>query len=94
MPKYRAIQPGFIHGRLYGPNTKRPVVTTDKPLKPVPSWLEVISEKVETAAEKKKRLAAEKAAAEAAAKEAEKDRSEVVGTSFLDEGGTPTVETL
>jgi hypothetical protein len=46
MPQYRALQMGFFNGCTYGPREKenRRIVTTSEPLKPVPSWLELITE--------------------------------------------------
>lgn len=55
MPSYNVERPGFFHGRLYGPNSKRPVLTVDKPFteKTKPSWVgsevaEVVEDKAET----------------------------------------------
>jgi len=43
MPVYNVIAPGFMHGKLYAPNhPRRHTMTTAKPLKPVPSWLEPV----------------------------------------------------
>ena len=50
MPQYRAKEKGFWEGELYGPNTKRPIVTTDKPLKKVPKWLEPMKTESKSAA--------------------------------------------
>lgn len=99
MPSYKVLEPGFIDGRLYDPNGKRPVYHADKPFpkkgkeEQVPSWLEPI--KAETAAQKKKREAAEKKATKAATEQKAADDSEVAGASFLAEGdASPAVETL
>lgn len=43
MPTYKVKSPGFMFGNLYEPDGKRPILTTDKPLKPLPAWLEVTS---------------------------------------------------
>lgn len=43
MPSYQVIRPGFIEGKLYDPDGKRPVYNTDKTLKKVPSWLKPIA---------------------------------------------------
>ena len=53
MPSYEALSNGFINGTTYGPNTRRPIVQTDAPLNPVPSWLKPIAE--ETQAQRKRR---------------------------------------
>lgn len=39
MPNYNVVARGFMHGRLYDPQGKRRTLSTDMPLKPVPSWL-------------------------------------------------------
>jgi len=54
MPSYKATATGFFDGTMYGPDhPRRTVVTTDKPLNPVPSWLEPIEE--ETQAQRRRR---------------------------------------
>lgn len=88
MPQYRAKAPGFMFGRQYGPGTKREVVTTDKPLKPVPSWLEPIKHKStedEQAAiqEQAEQERAEQEQAEQKQAEARKQESQV---TFTDPG--------
>ena len=51
MPSYQVKSQGFYHGRLYGPGTKRPVLTVENPFtaksgkNPKPSW---IGEEVKT----------------------------------------------
>lgn len=45
MPKYEVIAPGFYGGVTYDPHGKRSTLTTEKPLKPVPSWLKPHDEK-------------------------------------------------
>lgn len=52
MPKYQVIAPGFYGGVTYDPNGKRQTLTTEKPLKPVPSWLKPYDEKAEKPAAK------------------------------------------
>jgi len=69
---------------------KRNVVITDKPLKPVPSWLEKIED--ETAAAKKKRVAAEKKQAKADAAKAEQDKEDIDDVTFIGEGEAPVAE--
>lgn len=94
MPSYRVKQQGFHDGRLYDPNGKRRVLHTDKPLKPVPKWVEPMEE--ETAAQRKKRLAKEKKAA-VAAKEAEQEKKKAVDAVTFTEAPATTqsnVETL
>jgi hypothetical protein len=79
MPSYKVLEKGFMFGRLYDPKGKRPVLHSDMPLKPVPHWLEPIAEVVETAAEKKARLAAEKKAAD----KRKSDKVEVDAVNFM-----------
>lgn len=106
MPRYKVLEPGFHEGKTYSPTGKRKVVHMDKPFpnakvadnargykkgdEMVPSWFERIQD--ETAAEKKKRLAAEKAAAEAANEKAKEDDTERSIMSFA--GDADGVETL
>lgn len=107
MPSYKVIKPGFFHGRLYDPLGKRPVLHIDKPfpfkkdektgkntkVEDVPSWLE--PGKPETAAQVKKRIAAETKAANAAAEKSEADQKEIDEASFMGAGEkSSTVETL
>jgi len=101
MPSYKVLKQGFFNGRLYDPEGKRPMLHTDKPFpnKPkskvenIPSWLESV--KSESAAQKKKRLAAEKKDAAEAAEKAEVDQKEIDDASFMGEGETVNpVETL
>jgi len=93
MPKYKVIKKGFYAGKLFDPNGKRPFLHTDRPLKPVPVWLE--PEKEETPTEKKKRLAAEKKANSAAKKKAAADRQAVEDLTFMGAGEkAAAVETL
>jgi len=98
MPSYKVISKGFC-GRLYDPEGKRRVLHTKKPFpkkdkkEQVPTWLERI--KAETAAQTKKRLAAEKKAADADAKKAADDRTEIADASFMGDGEkSGAVETL
>lgn len=90
MPRYKVLEKGFHGGVMYSPD-KRGILTTDKELKPVPSWLEKI--KSETAAQRKARLAAEKKAADADAEKAAQDKVEVDAVTFL-ESPKSTIETL
>lgn len=64
MPNYEVLEPGFYNGKLYDPSGKRRIVTTDKPLNPVPKWLKAVKVKAETAAEKEQRLKDDASAAE------------------------------
>ncbi len=89
MPSYRATESGFYGGALYAPNSKREIVTTDRPLKPVPSWLKLIEETKETAAERKAREAAE---AKALKEQKETDDAALKSTDFTGKSGG--VETL
>lgn len=41
MPKYTVLKPGFYDGALYDPKGKRNTLTTDKPLKKIPTWLKL-----------------------------------------------------
>lgn len=54
MPQYRAKEKGFWNGELYGPDTKRPIVITDSPLKPIPKWLEPMKNESRSAASQAK----------------------------------------
>jgi len=94
MPRYKVKEKGFYNSKTYDPNGKRPFLYTDKPLKPVPSWLEPM--KAETAAQKKKRLAAEKKAAKEAEKKAKSDQKDIDDLTFMGDGqkADSTVETL
>lgn len=40
MPTYKVVKKGFYGGIFYDPDGKRAMLTTDKPLKPIPKWLE------------------------------------------------------
>ena len=62
MPQYRVLKKCFMDGRLYDPQGKRPTYTSDKPLKPVPPHLELITQTVakSRAAEKKAAAATKK----------------------------------
>lgn len=87
MPRYKVIAPGFINKTLHKPGHPRHgFVVTDKPLKPVPSWLEKVKE--ETARQKSDREGAAKDAIQKAAD----DKKDVASIDF---GNAPqTVETL
>jgi len=75
MPRYKVIRPGYINDVYHTPGHPRHGhVVTDKPLKPVPSWLQPV--KGETAKQRATRLkAAEKAAEEVAKGKKEIDES-------------------
>lgn len=88
MPSYKVLSAGFFNSQLYSPTGKRRVLTTDKPFKKVPSWLEPI--KGETAKEAQIRKAKETKAANAAKKKAEEDAKEIETASFIGK----TTETL
>ena len=93
MPRYRVLSPGFFDDVYRTPS--RPnggVLNTDKILKPVPSWLEKISE--ETATQKKTRLAAEKKEGQANKDKAEQDKVDIDSVTFLESEPGSTVETL
>lgn len=93
MPKYKVLEKGFYGSKIYDPNGKRPFLHTDKPLKPVPLWLEPV--KAETPAEKKKRIAAEKRTAAADKKKADEDKKAVEDLTFMGDGEKSSgVETL
>ena len=99
MPSYKVLSPGFINGRLYDPDGKRPVLHADQPFpkkggkEQVPSWLEAIQS--ETAAEAKKRKTAETKAAKAAAEKSAEDKKDIAEASFMGEGEkSNTVTTL
>lgn len=91
MPSYKVISKGFMFGRTYDPNGRRKTLHADKPLKPVPSWLEPIKE--ETAAQRKKRVAAEKKA-KAEAAESQKQKQTEIDSVRFDEPTGSKVETL
>lgn len=86
MPQYKVLEKGFHGGKIYDPNGKRPVLTTDKPFtkkNPMPKWLGPMPK--ESAALKAKREAAEKAQAELTKAQAESDEEELKAAST--EGG-------
>ncbi len=58
MPGYKVLEKGFFGGMTYDPEGKRKELHTDKPLDPVPSWLEPLPE--ETAKTRDTRLRKEK----------------------------------
>lgn len=91
MPSYKVTSVGFMFGRLYDPNGKRKILHADKPLKPVPSWLEPIKE--ETSAQRKKRVAAEKKTKADAAESQKQKQTEVDSVNFIEPTGSK-VETL
>jgi len=86
MPQYKVIARGFFNGRLYDPDGKRPILTTDKPFKKneMPSWLQDMPK--ETAAVRKKREAQEASREAADAEKAEQDKKDIADASFMGEG--------
>lgn len=88
MPRYKVTAVGFIGGVMYDPNGKRSTVNTDKPLKPVPSWLKPMTE--ETAAQKKTRVKTEKADAKESAEKATEDKEAIADVTFT----SSAIETL
>jgi len=93
MPSYQVTENGFYDGRMYSPTGKRRTLHVDKPFKKCPSWLKPI--KAESAAESKKRVAAEKKANASNAKQVADGTAEVKGASFMGDGANgATVETL
>ena len=99
MPSYKVISVGFINGRLYDPEGKRPVYHAEKPFpmkdkkEQVPSWMKAMPS--ETVAQARSRTDAEKKAAIASSKKAEADKKDIEDASFLGEGeSSKTVETL
>ena len=78
MPRYKVKKPGFFQGRLYGPNGKRSTIVTDKPLDPVPSWVEII--KAGTTTQRKTRATKKKTTTEKSTQE------QVEELSFIGEG--------
>ena len=79
MPSYRAKSPGFMFGELYAPNSRREIVITDKPLKPVPAWLEPVANTV--GAKEAKKRAARKTQSK---KDIEEKKKELDAVNFLD----------
>lgn len=93
MPRYKVLKKGFINDTMHKPgHPKHGYVYTDKPLKPVPSWLKLIKE--ETPAQKKKREAAEEKAEVEAAKKAEQDKIDKDSVTFTEDPKQSQVETL
>lgn len=82
MPRYRAKEPGFFNGTTYGPRGKRPIVYTDKPLNPVPSWLEKMED--EKPAQRQKRQAKTAAEKKAEAERLEAERIEKDAVTFTE----------
>lgn len=104
MPQYRVKQgeKGFFNGRLYDSNGKRPVLTTDEPLDPIPSWVEPIKFASDQDAEDAiamTKAAEEREAEEAAAAQDAQDK-EIKSVTFTEApnptapGKAPAVETL
>lgn len=91
MPSYRVKEKGFFGGQMYDPKGKRRILHSDKPLKPVPKWLDPI---VDTSPKKSKRAeAAEAKAAKEAEEKAKADKVEVDAATFIN-GPSHTVEVL
>lgn len=90
MPRYEVIKPGFMNDTLHKPGHPRHGhVITDKPLKPIPSWLKLAKD--ESAGQKKARAKADKAGAD----KAKDDKQDIENASFLGEGEkSSSVETL
>lgn len=77
MPQYTVTKKAFFNGKLYGPNGKRRILTTDEPFAKdkLPSWCEPIKAPAKTVddltpAQKAARTKAANKAAKAAADEA------------------------
>lgn len=50
MATYKVIAPGFIHGVFHTPNhPSKGYVQVDKPIKPCPSWLQLVKSPTVTA---------------------------------------------
>lgn len=96
MPQYRAIDKGFYNGELYGPtHRRRRIVHTEKPLKPVPAWLELMEpEKPDEAKLRQRRTAAQKRADKEQQAEQEKMVKEVTFVNDPAPAKSSTVETL
>lgn len=94
MPRYKVTAVGFFDGILRKPGGRshRGVVTTDKALKPVPTWLSLMEE--ETAAQKKKRVAAEVKEAKNNAEKALEDKVDIDAVTFIEPSPGADVETL
>ncbi len=91
MAEYKVIGKGFIGGSLRSPGDGRGNVRVEKAFKKCPSWLKEV--KAETAAAKKKRLAAESKAADEQDAETEEQQKMKDEMSFMD-GHNDSVETL
>ena len=82
MPRYKVLSPGYMNDILHKPDHHRHgFVVTDKALKPVPSWLELV--KPETAAQKKSR---EKADADDQ-EQVKEDKKDIDAASFMSKPG-------
>ena len=104
MPQYKVIEKGFFDGKLYDPQGKRSVLSTDKPFtkkNPMPSWLTDMPK--ESPVLKAKREAYEKAQADLEKAKAKADEEELKAastegaggeTSFLADEGSSNVETI
>lgn len=92
MPRYPVLKPGFFAGRMYDPNGKRRILTTDKPFtaKNKPSWVgDAIGEETD-----RQRKAREKKESADVAKRAD-DKKELDAVTFVEEPSlSGPVETL
>lgn len=93
MPRYKVTARGFMGSIFYEPgHPRKGVVITDKPLKLVPSWLELMEE--ETAAQKKSRKKAEAGKTKADAEKTEQDKVDIDSVTFTESEPGANVETL
>ena len=86
MPSYKVLKRGFFNGRLYDPEGKRTVLTTDKPFskKNMPSWLAPMPKESESARKKREAQEAKQAAADA--EKAEQDKEDIANASTEGDG--------
>ena len=93
MPRYEVIAPGFYGGVLCKPGHPRNgVIHTDKPMKPIPTWLK--SMRSETDAQRKKREIEEGKVSKAAGAKASADKIELDAVTFTESPKSSIVETL
>lgn len=93
MPRYKVKEAGFMHGVLHIPgHPRKGVIHTEKPLKPIPKWLE--SMRAETSAQRKKREAETAEAGSALAAQASADRIDRDAVTFTESPKSSIVETL
>lgn len=96
MPSYKVLSKGFINGKLYDPEGKRPFLHNEKSfpkvkgVEQVPSWLQPI--KSETATQRKKREKSEKQNQE----EVDQTNKDIGDVRFVGAGAqtAQTVQTL